>query len=88
VELMPIFDFDETTPLRTVDGKPLWNFWGYSTMGFFAPHSAYCVKPEEGAHLKEFRNAVKALHTMSASIASCGLRPGRNPYENPRKSSS
>ena len=43
VELLPIFDFDETDVLRVVDGQPLRNFWGYSTMGFFAPQSAYCV---------------------------------------------
>jgi len=68
VELMPICDFDETAPLRTVDGKPLWNFWGYSTMGFFAPHSAYCVSPEQGSHLREFRNAVKALHKAGIEV--------------------
>jgi glycogen operon protein len=61
VELLPIFEFDETAPVRTLDGKPLWNFWGYSTMGYFAPHSALCVRPEDGLHLKEFRDAVKAL---------------------------
>jgi isoamylase len=48
VELLPIFDFDETVPVRTLDGKPLWNFWGYSTMGYFAPHSGFCVRPEDG----------------------------------------
>ncbi len=37
VELLPICDFDETEVLRTVDGKPVRNFWGYSTLGFFAP---------------------------------------------------
>ena len=58
VELLPIFDFDETVPLRTLDGKPLWNFWGYSTTSYFAPQSAYCVRPEEGMHLKEFRDTV------------------------------
>ncbi len=68
VELMPIFDFDETAPLRMVDDKPLWNFWGYSTMGFFAPHSACCVRPEEGSHLKEFRDAVKALHKAGIEV--------------------
>ena len=68
VELMPVFDFDEKAPLRTVDGKPLTNFWGYSTMGFFAPHSAYCVQPEEGLHLKEFRDAVKALHKAGIEV--------------------
>jgi isoamylase len=68
VELLPVFDFDQTTPLRTVDGKPLRNFWGYSTMGFFAPHSAYCVRPENGMHLKEFRDAVKALHKAGIEV--------------------
>ena len=68
VELLPIFDFDETVPVRTVDGKPLWNFWGYSTIGYFAPHSAYCVCPEDGMHLKEFRDAVKALHKAGIEV--------------------
>jgi glycogen operon protein len=68
VELLPIFDFDETVPLRTVDGKPLWNFWGYSTMSYFAPQSAYCVRPEDGMHLKEFRDAVKALHRAGIEV--------------------
>jgi len=68
VELLPIFDFDETTPLRMMDDKPLWNFWGYSTIGYFAPHSAYCVKPECGMHLKEFRDAVKALHKAGIEV--------------------
>jgi isoamylase len=68
VELLPIFDFDETAPLRTVNGQPLWNFWGYSTLGYFAPHSAFCLKPEEGAHLKEFRDAVKAFHKAGIEV--------------------
>lgn len=68
VELMPIFDFDETVPLRTVDGKPLWNYWGYSTIGYFAPHTAFCVSPEHGLHLKEFRDAVKALHKAGIEV--------------------
>jgi glycogen operon protein len=68
VELMPIFDFDETVPLRTVDGKPLWNFWGYSTIGYCAPHTAFCVTPEDGSHLKEFRDAVKALHKAGIEV--------------------
>ena len=68
VELLPIFDFDDTAPLRTMDGKPLWNFWGYSTMGYFAPHAAFCVRPEDGMHLKEFRDAVKALHKAGIEV--------------------
>lgn len=68
VEMLPVFDFDETTPLRMMNGKPLWNFWGYSTIGYFAPHSAYCVKPECGMHLKEFRDVVKALHKAGIEV--------------------
>ncbi|MDD5559083.1 glycogen debranching protein GlgX [Candidatus Methylomirabilis sp.] len=68
VELLPIFDFDETDVLRVVDGTPLNNFWGYSTMGFFAPQSAYCVSPKSGSHLREFRDMVKALHKAGIEV--------------------
>jgi glycogen operon protein len=68
VELLPAFDFDETAVLRMVDGKPVTNFWGYSTLGFFAPQSAYCVSPESGQHLDEFRDMVKALHKAGIEV--------------------
>lgn len=68
VELLPVFDFDETDILRVVDGTPLKNFWGYSTMGFFSPQSAYCVSPESGSHLREFRDMVKALHKVGIEV--------------------
>jgi glycogen operon protein len=68
VELLPVFDFDETAVLREVDGQPLYNYWGYSTMGFFAPQSAYCVNPEIGRHLHEFRDMVKALHKAGIEV--------------------
>ncbi len=68
VELMPIFDFDLKHPLRTVDGTPLRNYWGYGTVCFFAPQSAYCVIPEEGRHAVEFRDMVKALHRAGIEV--------------------
>jgi len=68
VELLPVFDFDETAVLRMVDGKPLTNFWGYSTLSFFAPQCAYCVAPESGTHLREFRDLVKALHKAGIEV--------------------
>ena len=68
VELLPLFDFDETDVLRVVDGKPLRNFWGYSTMSYFAPQSSYCVTPEIGSHLREFRDLVKALHRAGIEV--------------------
>ena len=68
IELLPVFDFDETDVLRVVDGRPLPDYWGYSTMGFFAPQSAYCVSPQAGNHLHEFRDMVKALHRAGIEV--------------------
>ncbi len=63
VELMPVFDFDDTT---SVDG--IKQYWGYDPICFFAPHSGYCVKPEYGEHIKEFRDMVKALHKAKIEV--------------------
>jgi len=68
VELLPICDFDETEVLRLMDGKPLRNFWGYSTLGFFAPQAAYCVAPSSGGHMDELRDMVKALHRAGIEV--------------------
>ncbi|HUI58236.1 MAG TPA: glycogen debranching protein GlgX [Bryobacteraceae bacterium] len=68
VELLPVFDFDETAVLQEVNGQPLTNYWGYSTMGFFAPQSSYCLSPEAGTHLQEFRDMVKALHKAGIEV--------------------
>ncbi len=68
VELLPVFDFDETAVLRVENGRDMTNFWGYSTVGFFAPQSSYCVSPECGSHLKEFRDMVKALHRAGIEV--------------------
>jgi len=68
VELLPVFDFDEKAVLHTVNGKPLINYWGYSTVSFFAPQPWYCVSPESGSHLREFRDMVKALHRAGIEV--------------------
>jgi glycogen operon protein len=68
VELLPIFDFDEKAALKVVDGKPLHNYWGYSTIGYFAPQSSYCLDPESGSHLREFRDLVKAMHKAGIEV--------------------
>ncbi|WP_158135423.1 glycogen debranching protein GlgX [Vibrio navarrensis] len=69
VELLPVMHFDETTPLRTNDdGTELTNYWGYSTISFFAPHPGYCVSPQEGCHINEFRDMVKALHKAGIEV--------------------
>jgi glycogen operon protein len=68
VELLPVFDFDETAVLREVNGQVLTNYWGYSSVGFFAPQPFYCVAPETGAHMREFRDMVKALHRNGIEV--------------------
>jgi glycogen operon protein len=68
IELLPVFDYDETAVLREVNGQLLTNYWGYSTIGFFAPQSAFCVSPESGNHLREFREMVKALHREGIEV--------------------
>ena len=67
VELLPLFQFDDSES-REVDGRRLTNYWGYSTMGYFAPHTGYCEKPQEGAHLDEFRDMVKAFHAADIEV--------------------
>ena len=63
VELLPVFDFDETPD---PDGKK--NYWGYDPISFFAPQSSYCIRPEHGEHIKEFRDMVKALHKAGIAV--------------------
>ncbi len=69
VELLPIFDFDETQILRVgPSGQLLTNYWGYDPYGHWAPQSSFCVSPHLGAHLNEFRNMVKALHRAGIEV--------------------
>ena len=50
VELLPVMQYDGKEMLRMApDGSgPLRNYWGYSTINFFAPEDSYCVAPDEG----------------------------------------
>jgi isoamylase len=70
VELLPVMQYDNKEKLReALDGSgPLHNFWGYSTVNFFAPEDSYCVSPEQGDHLHNFRNMVKALHRANIAV--------------------
>jgi glycogen operon protein len=63
VELLPVHTFvDEPTLLRT--GRH--NYWGYATLGFFAPHEAYASEP--GREVAEFRTMVAALHAAGIEV--------------------
>lgn len=68
VELLPIFDFDDTAALRDYESIPLVNYWGYSTVGFFSPHHGYCTSDESGMQVREFRDMVKALHQAGIEV--------------------
>lgn len=68
VELMPVFEFDETMNSREVDGRRLLDYWGYNTVSFFAPNTSYTAANEfnrEGTELKEL---IRALHENGIEV--------------------
>jgi isoamylase len=69
VELLPVFDFDETEVVRRgPNGEELHNFWGYDPYSFFAPQLWYCINPDSGKHVDEFRDMVKAFHRAGIEV--------------------
>ena len=69
VELLPVQEMGENLLGRcSVSGGELNNYWGYSTIGFFAPTGRYAVSAEGFEHLDEFRAMVKALHDAGIEI--------------------
>ncbi|MEM1452062.1 MAG: isoamylase [Planctomycetota bacterium] len=63
VELLPIFEFDETTA-----PPGLTNYWGYNPIALFAPHAAYATDGDPLTALDEFRDMVKALHRAGIEV--------------------
>ncbi|MCR5587319.1 MAG: glycogen debranching protein GlgX [Lachnospiraceae bacterium] len=68
IELMPIFEFDEFENSREIDGKVLYNYWGYSTLCFFAPKSGYAVSSRYGMEADELKNMIKKLHKNGIEV--------------------
>ena len=68
VELMPIFEFDETLNLREVDGKKLLEYWGYNTVSFFAPNTSYTAAVEYNKEGQELKELIKALHENGIEV--------------------
>ncbi|HJC50859.1 MAG TPA: glycogen debranching protein GlgX [Candidatus Anaerostipes avistercoris] len=68
VELMPIFEFDETKENRTVNGKKLLDYWGYNPVGFFAPNTSYASEKEYNREGDELKSLVKLLHDEGMEI--------------------
>ena len=65
VELMPVHQFVQDSHLQD---KGLVNYWGYNTIGFLAPHNAYCSTGQRGQQVQEFKAMVKALHEADIEV--------------------
>ncbi|MFF2025164.1 glycogen debranching protein GlgX [Streptomyces sp. NPDC058171] len=65
LELMPVHQF--VNDHRLVD-MGLGNYWGYNTIGFFAPHNAYASWGDRGQQVLEFKSAVRALHGAGIEV--------------------
>ncbi|MBD8605671.1 glycogen debranching protein GlgX [Aeromicrobium sp. CFBP 8757] len=63
LELLPVHQF--VTDHYLVE-KGLTNYWGYNTIGFFAPHDAYTSRP--GAQVEEFKGMVRAMHEAGIEV--------------------
>ena len=65
VELMPVHQFVSEPPLLR---RGLGNYWGYNTLGFFAPHAAYSSSGTRGEQVREFKAMVRALHAAGIEV--------------------
>ncbi len=65
VELMPVHQFVNDP---TLVEKGLSNYWGYNTIGFFAPHNGYAAYGTRGQQVMEFKTMVKALHEAGIEV--------------------
>lgn len=65
VELMPVHQFVQDDSLQQ---KGLRNYWGYNTIGFFAPHNEYASVEDPAEQVKEFKAMVKELHRNGLEV--------------------
>ena len=65
LELMPVHFFLEDRHLLE---RGLSNYWGYNTLGFFAPARKYAVSQGPSASVREFKSMVKALHAAGLEV--------------------
>ena len=65
VELLPIHHVADEAFLHD---KGLTNYWGYSSIGYFAPHALYAATGRHGEQLREFKGMVKALHRAGIEV--------------------
>jgi isoamylase len=65
IELMPVHQFVHDQRLVEED---LSNYWGYNTIGFFAPYHGYASSGANGQQVQEFRAMVKAMHAAGIEV--------------------
>jgi isoamylase len=65
VELMPVHQFVQDHHLVQ---RGLSNYWGYNTIGFFAPHNAYAARGQGGEQVLEFKAMVRDLHSAGIEV--------------------
>ena len=65
IELMPVHQFVNDSTLQE---KGLSNYWGYNTIGFFAPHNTYSATGDQGQQVQEFKAMVRALHLAGIEV--------------------
>ncbi|MFJ6084843.1 glycogen debranching protein GlgX [Streptomyces sp. NPDC092369] len=65
VELMPVHQYVQDGVLKD---RGLSNYWGYNTIGFFAPHNSYAAQGGRGGQVTEFKSMVKALHAAGLEV--------------------
>lgn len=68
VELMPIFEFDETKDRREVNGNIVLDYWGYNPVSFFAPNTSYCSEVEYNREGNELKNLIKELNENGIEV--------------------
>lgn len=70
IELMPVHEFFESEIERAnpVTGERLFNYWGYSTIAFFAPKASYAASGEDGGQVNEFRELVRSCHEHGMEV--------------------
>jgi isoamylase len=65
IELMPVH---QSVPERELGARGLTNYWGYNTIGFFAPHNGYSGAAEPHGQVAEFKSMVKTLHAAGIEV--------------------
>jgi isoamylase len=65
VELLPVHHISDESFLAE---RGLRNYWGYRTIGYFAPHSEYAATGRRGEQVREFKGMVKALHRAGIEV--------------------